>query len=89
MQKGHQNDVVVMDFAKAFDKVLTTNCFTNCHLIPRSLITGVYVYTKYRCIPFPPNYCRVSNYHLEFSTQHCLQYIFLLSLKKKMQKCRF
>ena len=21
MQKGHQNDVVVMDFAKAFDKV--------------------------------------------------------------------
>ena len=33
MQKGHQNDAVVMDFAKAFDKVLTTDCFTNCHLM--------------------------------------------------------
>ena len=33
MQKGHQNDVVVMDFAKAFDKLLTTDCFTNCHLM--------------------------------------------------------
>ena len=30
------------------------------------------MYTNYRCIPFPPNDYRVSNYHLEFSTQHCL-----------------
>ena len=31
MQKGHQNDVVVMDFAQALTKLLTTDCFTNCH----------------------------------------------------------
>ena len=27
MQKGHQNDVVVMDFAKAFDKVAHNRLF--------------------------------------------------------------
>ena len=30
-QKGIQNDVVVMDFAKAFDKVAQIDCFTNYH----------------------------------------------------------
>ena len=47
------------------------------------------MYTNYRCIPFPPNdYC-VSNYHLEFSTKHCLQYIFLLSIKNKNAEMSF
>ena len=47
------------------------------------------LYTNYRCILFPPNDCLVRYYHSEFSTQHCLQCIFLSSSKKKKQKCRF
>ena len=31
----------------------------------------------------------MSNYHLEFSTQHCLQYIFLLSIKNKNAEMSF
>ena len=31
----------------------------------------------------------MSNYHLEFSTQHCLQYIIFLSLKKKNAEMSF
>ena len=47
------------------------------------------MYTNYRCIPFPPNDCRVRYYHSEFSTQHCLQCIFLSSLKKKKGEMSF
>ena len=43
------------------------------------------MYTNYRCIPFPPKGYHVSYYHLEFPIQHCQQYIFLLSLKKKAE----
>ena len=54
-----------------------------------SIVHQIPVYTNYRCILYPPNNCRVRYYHSEFSTQHCLQYIFLSSSKKKTQKCRF
>ena len=39
--------------------------------------------SPYLCIPFPPNDCCMPYYHSEFSTQHCLQCIFLSSSKKK------
>ena len=47
------------------------------------------MYTNYRCIPFPPNDCHVRYYHLEFSTQHCLQCIFLSSSKKRKAEMSF
>ena len=50
-----------------------------------SLVHKLPVYTNYRCIPFPPNDCRVRYYHSEFSTQHCLQCIFSLHRRKKAE----
>ena len=47
------------------------------------------MYTNYRCIPFPPNNCRVRYYHSEFSNQHCLQCIFLSSSKKNKVEMSF
>ena len=53
------------------------------------------LFTNYRCklitgvFRFLKNDYPVSNYHLEFSTQHCLQNIFLLSLKKKNAEISF
>ena len=47
------------------------------------------MYTNYRCIPFHPNDCRVRYYHSEFSTQNCLQCIFLSSSKKKKVEMSF
>ena len=54
-----------------------------------SLVHYLPVYTNYRCIPFPPNHYHVRYYHLEFSTQHCLQCIFLSPSKKKKAEMSF
>ena len=40
MQEGIQNDVVVMDFAKAFDKVAHNRLFTNCHHMVKGNTSG-------------------------------------------------
>ena len=47
------------------------------------------MYTNYRCIRFPSNDCCVRYYHSEFSTQHCLQCLFLSSSKKKTTEMSF